>query len=367
MILRRLVGLGLLMFLLPLSAAAASPDVVTGLQAEYKNGQVEVQWIALPSEDRVAFYRVYWSFESILENDGLYDDFETTEGQETTFTLTDLPDYDVLYIGVTAVNIDGEDSNLFVEEVAVPLQETFSSSSSLSAEPEKTVPEELPLEGEEETPQMGQETLLLPGTDEETLPPETPDAGTTEEVISDVANQDAQTVSILSAIPMSPTSVLVTFSSPILVQPEDAPQSFSITDAFGRTLPIVRMRLDGTEAQITTLSQERGRVYELRMSEPAYSPLGLPLDPVNRTVFFDAHSESPEATSQEQPSVDATDVSAVSPTNGITNFQMQSSQQSNGLFMITATWEPQDQEIASYIVHQTRDSGQTFGAPQILA
>jgi len=55
-----------------------------------------VEWSEQPEEE-VAYYRVYYSFESILENGGLYDDFEQTDGTENEYVIKNPPDFDVLF------------------------------------------------------------------------------------------------------------------------------------------------------------------------------------------------------------------------------------------------------------------------------
>lgn len=108
-----LLGL-LLVFGLPLMASAAPlPSEVSGIMAERAGNDVVVSWDSAGSG--VAYYRVYWSSTSILENAGDYDDLQETEGPETTLTLKDAPKGDV-YVAVIAVDEDGQESPTFAEE-----------------------------------------------------------------------------------------------------------------------------------------------------------------------------------------------------------------------------------------------------------
>lgn len=105
----------LVSFLLwPFSALADTPANVTGLSARFEGGQVTVRWDEVENADT---YRVYYGQKSILDNDGAYDDFMTTDGGDTELVLTDLPPYQKIFIAVLAVNADGEESLSFVEEV----------------------------------------------------------------------------------------------------------------------------------------------------------------------------------------------------------------------------------------------------------
>lgn len=107
----------LLALAVPLLALAA-PAPVTGVQAEIRGADVVVSWEAAGSD--VVSYRVYWSGESILDNEGDYDDTEETDGPVTTLTLKGLAD-DAAFVAVIAVNNKGEESSAFTEEAEAVL------------------------------------------------------------------------------------------------------------------------------------------------------------------------------------------------------------------------------------------------------
>ncbi|MFH0770002.1 MAG: hypothetical protein V1926_01350 [Candidatus Peregrinibacteria bacterium] len=336
------VGLAVLLTLafVPLASAKAPPPI-TGLGAEMVDGALKVSWSA-PSEG-AAFYRVYFSAKSILENAGLYDDFETTTGPETEYTFAELPDVPVLYIAVLGVSAENEDANTFVEEVAVPLPKSA---------PAPTTPEPTP------TPlEVQEETVALP---------QTPVSSPPEEIIasSSASSEAAKTVSLAAVNVTSATGIVLTFTSPLLVEASRAPEAFSITDSSGFLLPIRRIVIENAQITVETEMQEQNRLYTLRVSEPAYSPTGLPLDPVNRSSFFQGHPEG-RLPSEPLPINPVTDVQ---PVQGLVNFLMEALPEANGLTTVKATWEldgdPRD--LFHYLVTQSSDGGKTFSDPTIL-
>ena len=104
---------------LPFSALAEAPQSVTGLNAEaQEDGTIQVRWTPVGGE--VSAYRVYFSQKSILENDGYYDDVETTEGPVSEYVLRSVPSsLTTIFVSVMAVNAQGEESQYFIEEVQV--------------------------------------------------------------------------------------------------------------------------------------------------------------------------------------------------------------------------------------------------------
>lgn len=126
--------------------AQTPPSPVTGVTAQALSGQVVVQWNPVTS-DPIDYYRVYYSNYSILDNDGLYDDFEVTQGDETTLTFVPPPNLNDLYIAVIAVAKNGTESEFFTEETyvkvstggpAVPVEQPSEQNPDLPAIPEHT-------------------------------------------------------------------------------------------------------------------------------------------------------------------------------------------------------------------------------------
>lgn len=393
---------------------AEPPPYVTGLNAEVKNGQIEVSWSAQPGEN-VDFYRIYYSFESILDNEGLFDDFEETIGPINSYTITDPPPVDTLYIAVIGVSPEGEDINMFVEEIAVDLSgedDTFFDDDfgdddwlndnapeeepfePFAEDPFETTPEEENSDSfwenffssEEELPEtipagipqeptpedtelkIKDEKLLLPG---EEPPRQQPQATTTPDTTAQPTSvpEELTTVSLYSAKASSPTEVLLKLSGPVTVEPEKATEAFQIVDANGNNLAITYMAIEGGDIVVTTVEQAKDGIYEFRMSEPAYSPDGLPLDPINRSAFFLAHPDSTGApVLSPQQKIAQQKARADGPLQGIENFKIGATPLATGNYDVTARWDVigDKDEISYYIVHQTRDGGKTFGEPQTL-
>src|SRR3989344_2524406 len=99
--------------------AAALPGNIHDLEAELTNGTIEVHWAPPTSGDKVAYYRVYISHQSILDNNGTYDDYERTQGPQTEYTITEIPDVPQVFVAVLAVNEKGEESGFFTEEIGI--------------------------------------------------------------------------------------------------------------------------------------------------------------------------------------------------------------------------------------------------------
>ncbi|MBU0766895.1 hypothetical protein KKF55_03890 [Patescibacteria group bacterium] len=341
---------------------AEPPPYVTGLLAEEINGEIHVGWTSQPDAD-VAYYRVFYSFESILENEGLFDGSEETDGPINAYVIKDPPPVEKLYIAVIGVSSKGEDINMFVEEVSVILdgdnlpendwgEEDFNMDffeDEITGEPLPTMPLE------DEILSIKEEKLLIPGQE----PPREIPAN------EEPSTQEPETLRLLSATASSPTEVLLELSGPISVEPDLAPKAFSIVDANGNPLAITYMAVEGNNAVVTTVEQTRERIYKFSISEPAFSPEGLPLDPMDRSAFFVAHVNSPYAKtspSQSQPTQNT------GPLQGIQNFRIGATVLANGYFDVSARWDiaGNRNEIAYYIINQTRDGGKSFGDPQTI-
>ena len=74
---------------IPTITFATAPSPVLDLSVEYTKGEVIVSWTKVPEAD-VVNYKVYFSTESILENNGSYDDYIETNGNKSEYTFTNL-------------------------------------------------------------------------------------------------------------------------------------------------------------------------------------------------------------------------------------------------------------------------------------
>ncbi len=330
----------------PLQVFAIAPGSVTGTQAQAQaDGSIRVQWN--PAAGDIMAYRIYFSQKSILENDGYYDDVETSGGQATSYVLTGVPqNFTSVYVSVLAVNAQGEESPYFTEEVRVDRAPTQVSSpapvSSSSA--------------------MTQE---MPAS-------------------SSAASTVASTLHLLSAQALSATRVGLTFSAQPVIDAAQAPSAFSIIDAQGIALPIEQLTIEGNNVAVQTMRQAAGVVYQMRLTEPLAGEGGLSLDSIDRTAFFTGHSTglTPEeaqarapalqqqqnASSQQQPVLPELNQQQTGGLPDVVNFRLNATPQSNQLFKITAQWEydPATPEGAFIVVRQSRDGGRTFSAPEFL-
>ncbi|MDD5751160.1 MAG: hypothetical protein PHS73_01410 [Candidatus Peribacteraceae bacterium] len=331
-----LLCLGVLV--LPMAAHAVAPGHVTGITAEVQpDRSILIRWQPVADPD-VASYRMYMSRLSILENNGEYDDFETTDGPVTEYLLSEydrtLPEF---FVAVLAVNSTGEESAYFVEEVKVtpPPAEVSSASSAESSQPESS--------SVSSESASSESSIMSPPPEPVPLPAE------------------SGTLRLLAARAVSATRVSLEFSDLPTINPSTAAMVFAIRDPMGAPLPIEQMTQEGLALALQTARQSAGVVYEVRLSDPLTSDNGLPLDPVDRTAFFSGHPTGITTTT-------ATGVT-VSGTGGqdITNFTLTSVPQGDGRFTISARWSFAGTPPASVVVRQSRDGGRTFGTPEMLA
>ena len=207
--------------LLPLAVFAQEVSNVTGIRAGASaDGKVTVQWD--PAQGDVQKYRIFYSHASILEQGGVYDDYEDAEGTATEHTLSSVPPVSTLYVSVLAVGPNGVESPFFVEEAVVNLgtptgtQPTAAASSSVAA-----------------------------------FPP------------SPTVAMESSTLQLLTAMSTSSTGVVLAFTHPISIPEQYQNQAFVIKSGSGILLQVVRYRLDGAFAVIDTGTQVPGRVYQV--------------------------------------------------------------------------------------------------------
>jgi len=200
------LSLGFLSLVFPLTALAAAPDTVTGIQAALANGKVTVTWNKVSSPD-VANYRVFFSHASILKENGLYDDFDMVDGAATSYVFPTLPPVDTLYVSVLAVNKQGEESPYFVEEASVQLNTTQAAASSAT-------------------------TVAL-----------------------------SSTLRLLKAEKESGTGILLTFSDAVTTPASALAPMFNVQFGSGFTLPLQKADMRGNTVLLTTYPMTPGTVY----------------------------------------------------------------------------------------------------------
>lgn len=333
----------------PLLAYAQAPSAVTGLQAvAQEDGSVMVQWS--PATGEVAAYRVYYSQKSILENDGYYDDVETTSDTAAFHVLQDIPAaFRTIYISVMAVDAQGAESPYFTEEVRV--ERTAG-----------TAPADVPA------------VTSPPAVSATDVPVAAPVP------TSPVTNS----LRLLSAQALSATRIALVFSAAPVIDPARAPSAFSIIDTQGMTLPIEQLTIEGKNVTVQTVRQAANMVYQMRLTEPLAGEGGLPLDPIDRTAFFTGHAtgiSTEEAAARAQALSQTADTQQqqgtglpgmIQPQAGglpdVVNFRLNATPQQNQLFTVVGQWEydPTTPEGAFIVVRQSRDGGKTFSTPEFL-
>lgn len=235
----------------PLSALAAPPNGVSGIFAEMRGLDLFVRWNAPWEGEDIASYRVYLSDESILENGGQYDDFETTDGPNPEHLLRNPPQASPLYISILAVNSEGEESRYFLEEVTIDT---------------RVAGVHDPVEGLPSPSEVETTLEKDSGIPENELPPDEVSTATPP------VEQGTEFV-LLFARAVSSTGVLLEFTLPPHVPTDQAKAAFKITDGTGKELPIVRIRLLGPSLQLDTHPQIRNKAYILQVS-PVVTTLG---------------------------------------------------------------------------------------------
>lgn len=345
--------------LIPVATLAAPPPPVTGLSGlQEANGEVRIEW--QPSTDSsVVRYRLYYSSESILESQGVYDDFEETQGMENVYVFVSPPTTGSLYVTVLAVNNMGEESDAFVEEVKVdlttsagtPRLETASSSSAApwAADPQPqpeppvlTLPESSSSEAQSSSAQASIPTYAEPAKDGR--------------------------LHLLLAEALSPIQVKLTFSDPVQIDQQAAPQAFMILGPGGTPLAITKLLLSDQIVVLDTAQQQKGLVYNVKLSEPLQGINGEPLDATDRTAFFTGHDQGLDpaaAVAPVQPVIPTYD--PMHPAD-VMGFALRATPDAGGTYTVTALWQADVSrgDIAHYIVKQSLDGGRTFGQPQTI-
>ena len=512
---------------LPVVVITQAPAYVEGLDISLEEGEVTLKWKEQPNMD-IASYRIYYSFESILENDGLYDDVIETGSGDNEHKFPPPDGYDELYFAVIGVNEAGEDIDKFVEEISlqidggsgIPDDDAVDDDESfLEDDDEADDDDDLPFgddDDDEALPGIDESFLGddddasdddfpadddesfgdddlgfeedddfaddddlgdddddlgdddddfadddddlgdndddddfaddddddfdedddfadddddgdfadedlgdgdfeddLMGDDEDLLSIE--DIGGSDDVLAaeidddvfmvqdetlsipsksepvqnemidipavmaqepELPAQPAQpllppppplptSLSLLSAEAIAPNQVQLLFSAAILVEPTRASEAFSIVDSGGNPLPILQIAIEDKQATVNTQEQVAGTVYEFRVSEPAYSPQGIPLDQIARRAFFNGHLN---ARGQTQVAGVKEQYTTQGPFQGVANLKLEQMPDGNGTFAVKTSWDVigDQSELANYIVSQSRDGGMTFGEPQSL-
>ncbi|MBI3618562.1 hypothetical protein HY213_00835 [Candidatus Peregrinibacteria bacterium] len=319
--LRSLIVLAAIAF--PLCALADPPAAVTGLHASYGQGQIHVQWDAPQSGADVAYYRVYFSRQSILQNKGQYDDFAITTGSKPEALLVDFPHASTLYVAVLGVNGAGEESKYFMEEVTVDLTQDSSAQ------------------------------------------------GTPLTQAGETASAQTNVQALLSAQALSATGALLAFSLPVDLQAAEAVNAFEVTDGSGHVLILRRLILQGNTITLITSPQRGEMLYTVHVARVLMGKIdgggAVPLDPSRGTATFSGMDGSrlPGFIGQTSASSESTQP-LPSDIQDVANLHVQADGQADGRYSVTAQWQPNnaDDALSGFAIQQSADGGRTFSEAQ---
>lgn len=246
--------------LLSLSAsvafAAELPGNVKNIQATSSQGKISVLWEPVPS---AVTYRIYYSHESILGNGGNYDDFEQTVGSQTIYNFASMPlQSEKIYIGILAVDKDGNESEGFETEAMVEASASMISSSSSS----------------EASSVASSESSESSESSSESMPS------------GENPTSTAVPMSIESVQAVTETGVLVTFTKDVSADAVVNAGYFLITTVSGTVLPASNTAISGNTVLITTAPQSPDTEYVLGLLTPIPAADGTNATPSEPQVRF---------------------------------------------------------------------------------
>lgn len=303
MTLRLRLILGLLGTAVPVLAMAA-PQNVSGITAVNESGKVRVTWTQLSDPD-ITSYRIFYSHTSILQNGGLYDDFESTDGSVNNHLIQSIPPVDELYVSVLAVNSKGEESPYFFEEAHVML---------------------------------------------------TDNAGQTDEF------------RLLNAEAISATGVTLHFSHPVSIPQDRALEAIMIENGSGVKLPMRRYVIEGSTVTVHTAVQERSVVYRIALGQvitgKGANNATIMLSADQTPILFMGHISGVAPTSGTVNPTPTTPGVVMD----VTQLRLSAQPDSATTYAVEATWQaPAGVQVAGYSVSQSIDGGRTFSTPQMIA
>jgi hypothetical protein len=225
-------------------AAGAPPANVRNVQGLIADGQLTVTWDAPTDAANVTSYRIYYSHQSILGNDGNYDDFDQTESAVNSYTFKELPlRSPVIFIGVLAVGKDGIESEGFEVEASIPVPADLvqpMSSSSVPAESSSS-------------------SSAVPS-----LPP----------------------LTITTAEAKGSTGVLLTFNKALSATTPLMPVHFQLSDTGGTLIPIFSVtQQDGVHVLLITSAHRPDTTYIVRIMVPVAAQDGSATEPDTELLF----------------------------------------------------------------------------------
>jgi|GEM_PF-1348145 hypothetical protein len=332
----------LLLIGFPCFAEGTPPTNVGQVNASAENGSITVTWSAAENATGIAFYRVYFSHQSILGNSGNYDDFVQTEGSTTTYVFPTSPvQGNRIFFSVLAVNSAGTESEGFQTEADLTI-------------PETTTPDV-------QEPPASEGTTVAPAIPTEGNPTTT-----------------AEPMTILSATPTSSTGILVTFSKTIALGAQVSADVFIVTDSGGIVLPLSTAIVQGNAILLHSDRQEPGKIYVVGLRGNVQAEDGTNATPAVGQVSFQGYNQAPipqPVSSQpvaSEPAVpygknpslqsSAPAVYGQAPQNTVpenpSNLFLSAERLKNGFYNVVARWQgsPDTQKtLASYGLYTSPD------------
>ena len=330
------VSTSIVAFLLPAMVLAAPSDV-SGLRLAYEGSNVRVTWT--PLKEDVKEYRIFYSHASILENGGLYDDFEVADGSANSLLLQQLPGMSDLYVSILAVNSAGEESPYFMEEAHLALGTSpeprqispdASSASSSAPNPTSSSAPSSPSPGLEQT-----SSTPLPASS----------------AASSAAPATEQRM--LKAEALSATGVVLTFALPVQMDQKQAVSAITIDTGSGKPLALRRFIIQDSTITVHTEPQVRGIAYRVQISAAitgVSDAKQVPLASDQSPMLFTGHTSGiePAASVTEQPRTNISDLRLRAQASGDT-------------YILTVTWQPATGDVVGYEFMQSMNGGQSYG------
>lgn len=324
------LSLSLLAVALPMAALAA-PGNVSGVAATVQEDGIHVTWNQANGD--IAAYKVFYSHASILNNAGLFDEFEVATGTDTSHVLRNVPASNDVYVAVLAVDSQGDESPFFTEEAHVVLGDASATSSEAP----------IAMPGSAVTSSATSNIASI--------------ASATSSTASVMANEDV--LRLLSIDVVSSTGVVLHFSHDVAVDPAHATEALVIETASGTKLQMKRFLIQGTDIHVDTAVQERGVAYKvtigLAVSATGSAGQKIAITPDQAPVLFSGHptGRMPSASS-------ASSSTATSAPERTEVMQLRLRAQPTGkAYKVEATWQPATGAVG-YSVAQTVDGGRTF-------
>lgn len=280
--------------------AAGTPPNVTSIQANLEGTTLKASWSPV---DGAAFYRVYFSHASILDNNGNYDDFERTSGADAMYTFTKLPlSSENIFISVLAVNAEGIESEGFEVEATVTVPKTAPTPSSV--------------------PAIKTDSIMPTG--------ENP-TSTSEPMV------------MISAEAVSATGVLVTFSKNIDINVALTSEYFVIANSGGTVSPITRITTNAATILISMEKQIPEQLYIVYILQPIPAGDGTHAPRSGATVTFLGYGKATQVQNQPSPVTPPPEPYVKAPVASLedpTSLDIRATPRKDGTYDITARWNP---------------------------